>query len=137
MEERTVELETAVLAKELGFNQIAEKVYVETLEHTIGIGRGEEYTFSKIPSRVLNRGKFDEWEIVHCDAPTQSLLQKYLREVYGILVYVDETGRPHIRDEKSNMLAEVCDNGKYAGFEYEDALERGLIEGLKVAGKRK
>lgn len=125
MKETVIRFETAVLAKELG-------IILETEKYWCNYYEGQPWNKWKLLPKEQVSLSFMEYS-----APTQSLLQKYLREVYGIFVYVDETGRPRIRDEKSNMLAEVCNNGKYAGFEYEDALEKGLIEGLKVAGKRK
>lgn len=134
MEEQLISLKTAKLAKEIGFKQISEKVYVETLEHTLDIGRGGEYTFSKISPRILKRGKFDKWEIVHCDAPTQSLLQKWLREVHNIIVYV--TPFKDIGDDLNDPIRfKVFTTKTTNSIEYktyEEALEIGLQEALKL-----
>ena len=59
-------------------------------------------------------------------------LQKWFREVHKIHVYVDARGRPHIRDNKEKLLSEVVKDNKYSGFEYEEALEMGLYQALKL-----
>lgn len=77
------------------------------------------------------------------DAPTQSTLQKWLREVHNIFVNVDID--PDIYNSKVNYYALVknCDpNSKSLGLilldgfsiyqSYEDALEEGLFEALKL-----
>jgi hypothetical protein len=125
MQEELITFETAKLAKEKGLCKYFENI------------NGAEY----VPAFYSEDGiNFEETEFQQEDCtiddryfrPTQSLLQKWLREVHGIYVYVDGSGRPNIRDKREKSLAEVSKNGKYAGFEYEEALEMGLQEGLKI-----
>ena len=79
-------------------------------------------------------------------APTQSLLQKYLREVYdihitisrwfecsedperliGFITYLGGEGADEINKKLVTIVFET----------YEEALEKGLIEGLKIAKKK-
>ena len=146
MEDTLVGFEVAKLAKEVGFNIYTQKVFVETLEHTLEMGRGGDCTFSYQAPRVLSVGKMGEWDIVHCQAPTQSLLQKWLREVHNIYVDVRHTasldgkGIQYYtnwgfiinidKEGKQNV------NGGYSEYEdwktHEQALEHGVMEGLKL-----
>jgi hypothetical protein len=134
MEDRLVTFETAELAKERGFSVYTQKVYVETLEHTVEMGRGGDCTFPYQAPRVLNSGKFDQWDVVHCKAPTQSLLQKWLRDkhycyAYALPSYVGYSLKKKHYGEIAH-LNKVRQLGDYFD-EYEDALESILQEALK------
>ena len=146
MEDTLISFETAKLAKEKGFNIGCKNKYVETLEHALEMGRGGDCTFPHIPTRVLTNSSYEKWDIVHCDAPTQSLLQRWLREVHNIYVesYHDLTsdgtkiqfytswGFLQQKDKNGNRNV----NGWYDEYNdwktYEEALEIGLQEGLKL-----
>jgi hypothetical protein len=68
--------------------------------------------------------------------PTQSLLQKWLREVHKIVVLVERLESQ--LDESENKYYPVIWRGKdTVGYfdNYEDALEIGLQEGLKLINK--
>ena len=124
MSDTLVSFETAKIAKEKGFQ----------------IGTKNVWDFHGIPKinesskkDCLNWNKLEKG--AYCSAPTQSLLQRWLREVHNIFVYVDSTGRPHIRDKDEKLLAEVKINNKYAGFKYEEALENGLYQALLIMKK--
>lgn len=133
MEDTIVSYETAVLAKEKGFDIYTQKVFVETLEHTLEMGRGGDCTFPYKAPRVLDSGKFDKWDIVHCKAPTQSLLQKWLREKHFVVVSICPTFN---NGDMQFYYSEVGnDEGEYCSKDfktYEDALEQGLKESLKL-----
>ncbi len=150
MKEQPISLETAKLAKDKGFNINIKKSYVETIEHTLELGRGGDCTFPYIAPRVLENRLLDEWHIEIAKAPTQSLLQKWLREVHNIDVDVTRDSEIHFNDE-IRWIVTVSDWNnikviKYSTVElkhpnyqhyidfksYEEALEQGLIEGLKL-----
>lgn len=150
MKEQLISLETAKLAKDKGFSINIKKSYVETIEHTLELGRGGDCTFPYIAPRVLENRLLDEWHIEIAKAPTQSLLQKYLREVHNIDVDVTRDSEIHFNDE-IRWIVTVSDWNnikviKYSTVElkhpnyqhyidfksYEEALEQGLIEGLKL-----
>ena len=77
---------------------------------------------------------FDNESHEYVSAPSQSLLQKWLREKHNIHVWCE------LLDRKNIYRAKVCDNSpslKYYGFwddkrSYEEALEIGLQEALKL-----
>ena len=138
MEEELIKLQTAILAKEKGFDIRCEKAYFETLKHTLETSRDGEITFPYKPPRILKRSYADEFTIFIAEAPTQSLLQKWLREKHKIYVSTRESY------SFDNTLEYVCTvNGTYVNHNikdkpinrfdtYEQALEVGLQEGLKL-----
>jgi len=160
MKEELINFETAKLAKEKGFNIGCKNKYVETLEHALEMGRGGDCTFPHIPTRVLTNSSYEKWDIVHCYAPTQSLLAKWLREVHNIIIdvkldffnsynkesikyypifytYSDSKKRFWLYTDYINSdecTEEIQDKmpifQKYST--YEEALEIGLQEGLKL-----
>lgn len=134
MEENKVTFETAKLAKEKGFDIDCKNKYIETLEHTLEMGRGGDCTFPYQAPRILSSHSYDTWDIVHCSAPTQSLLQKWLREVHNIHITIlrYQKGKYYLvsvvgNDENEN---ENDFNVKYTYFE--EALECGLQQGLEL-----
>jgi len=138
MKEILVSLELAKLAKEKGFNL---KVY--------GFYKGEELVLENqltdvvlgIDDILYNYNKNNS-----VSAPTQSLLQKWLREVHGIIVtskpYQDDVSNETDEDIEFQTLWEneildvkdsynvFSDNTFY--HSYEEALEIGLQEALKL-----
>ena len=138
MEDGLIKSETAKLAKEKGFDTAIEKIYDETGVITTGIsGTGKLV-------------KNSEWGDRGCySAPTQPLLQKWLREAHNIDVVIaperykdgvnyivqaqkwdlgsDEEFNPNFTVDGSYWFN---DNGEYPT--YEVALEKGLEEGLKL-----
>ena len=130
MEDTLINFETAKLAKEKGFD---EKVYREYDKS------GYLRCTSKSADVVL--GPYDELlKSTEYPAPTQSLLQKWLREVHNIEIYVHKfkpngaypkgyycVSRPliHYSNEMKDWI--------FTNFKtYEEALEVGLQEGLKL-----
>lgn len=95
MKEQLISFETAKLAKEKGFNEYCKLQYVETLEHTIeSHHNGNEYTISHVLPRPLYISHLSEHDIPICNAPTQALLQKWLREIHNIHVCVNPYTNP-------------------------------------------
>ena len=69
-----------------------------------------------------------------CSAPTQSLLQKWLREEHNLIVFI----APFIGEKAEGWSGEIYLNRNFTQCEieecksYEEALEKGLQEGLKL-----
>jgi len=119
MEDTIVSFETAKKLKEIGFNISCRNFY--------GI-------FDKLHKNYhIDRNNQENNEYC-CVAPTQSLAQKYLRELHNIDVWV----APFFDSSQSNQYCPIVYKDKIdlteSEFEgtYEEALEAGLIEGLDL-----
>lgn len=86
MQNTLIALKTAKKAKEVGFDVDCGNYWVETLEHTLDIPRNGEGVFPDHEPRILSFKPIEDYHIIHGSAPTQSLLQKYLREAHNINV---------------------------------------------------
>ena len=129
MEEQLITFETAKLAKEKGFPKLEVNGYPK-------IATG--YTKEGIETIVMDRSYYYQ-------APTQSLLQKWLREKHNIEiqiftmgVFMDKSTQPHSDFELSNGFNKYHFGGNFdkttssLGYKtYEEALEKGLQESLK------
>jgi hypothetical protein len=123
MEEQLITFDTAKLSKEKGFeNKTPHKLRRDYYNHLGEInGDVKEYVKSYINKKSTNN-------LETIDAPTQSLLQKWLREEHDLFVCVDKS------DDKANsyFLSTNC-IGIYGEYKtYEEALEKGLQEALKL-----
>ena len=120
MEEQLITFETAKLAKEKGFNVPCVKIYNT---------EGELWNayYSTMKNDNVNPG-------AKCTAPTQSLLQKWLREVHKISIKVDDfyTDSKLRFDFSVSELGSQDDNPQGVFESYEEALEEGLLEALKL-----
>ncbi len=119
------EFETAKLAKEKGFDVPC--VHYWSIHHA-GVKR--PVLAPSFSGSNQNYNGYDFTKGAH-SAPTQSLLQKWLREEHKIKVYallVVISGYSRIKHKwKTNLHKKgVCNNN------YEEALEKGLIESLKL-----
>jgi len=134
MEEKIIDFETAELAKEKGFDWETDKSYIERLEYSFEDRRKhEEVTMDYIPPRILPTKYEDKHLKIVCSAPTQSLLQKWLRDEHDILVLVDEgffnlIWKIIIPDHELPQKIYSEDNFNT----YEKALEEGLQKALKL-----
>jgi len=122
MNEELITFETAKLAKEKEFDWTS-KCY-----HSDGSFQDREYLQNYNHSVFIDK---DEYLI---SAPTQSLLQKWLREVHNIHVFpvIEPLGRKY---RGSTVYNEKKDNYIESNFyynSYEEALEIGLQEALKL-----
>ena len=117
LKEKLISFETAILAKETGFN-ISSR----------GEGMGKRIF---INGELVNT-IFSSKDHIH--APTQSLLQKWLREVHEISIKIDD----YYTNSRVRFDYNVCELGSQEDnpvgiFEtYEEALEIGLQEALKL-----
>lgn len=136
MQEEKITFKTANLAKEKGFTNTKEVVVPERREYVDSQGEGTgEYHFVDV---IKKRGI----------TPTQSQLQKWLREKHNIDVvmiperYSDginycvqalkfdlKVGNPDLNFVVAGTLS-FNDNGEYPTYEL--ALEKGLQEALKL-----
>ena len=138
MEEQLINFETAKLAKEKGFKQSPTQLSEPYYNHK-GELNGDVTKYIKAYLKDKKRGTNTREEFESIKAPTQSLLQKWLREKHSIFVFADsimdhtlvKTGIKRFLfniDDIDTLDAdtiELFDN-------YEQALERGLQEALKL-----
>lgn len=126
MKDQLITFETAKLAKEKGFNEYCAYYAVEAK------GAKDKY---ECPTYLIQNS--NGW----ITAPTQSLLQKWLREKHNIsaLISTDPYGS-NAWFSKWERLINIEGGTKSASStwrtkrfkSYEDALEKGLVEALKL-----
>lgn len=122
MKEELILSQTAKLAKEKGFNERVQSYY----HPHYGLYSEEKRCFD-----TYNDGS---WSEGYYSAPTQSLLQRWLREVNDISIKVDDYYyNSKVRyDVNVSKLSSQEDNTKGVYDTYEQALEAGLLEALKL-----
>jgi hypothetical protein len=139
MEEQKVNIEVAKLAKEKGFN-------IPTISYYTPEGyctESEGYQTERLEESNWNDGQGSyptSPEEVDCSAPTQSLLQKWLREVHKsvITIRVYNNGEEWDETEYRVSVSEFKHFTTHDSFvksnfsTYEEALEVGLQEALKL-----
>ena len=127
MEDKLIEYSTAKLAKEKGFNEECYFTYAKM---------SKEYCIFKSEYSVTN-SEIDKYVY---SAPTQSLLQRWLREIHNIHIitkpYIESLGKKEIT---GYYIPTICTSSldEYTEFydnysTYEEALEMGLQEALKL-----
>lgn len=122
MKDQLISFETAKLAKEKGFDY-------KVLNHYKGeelINNGKLYNFNSKEEQKL-------WNIELISAPTQSLLQRWLREEHKL--YILYNFRMKIKVWYCTILSEEENKvvGNFKGLiSYEEALEEGLKQALKL-----
>lgn len=125
MKEQLINIETAKLAKEKGFDAPCAHGYNDLEEENseYGLVRNWNHAYDNTSPKLTNK------ELKRAfTAPTQSLLQKWLREKHNIHIAI---GRDY---EKGNYSYEyfIDKNNQLFGLSsYEEALEIGLQEALK------
>lgn len=120
MEDEKVSFETAKLAKEKGFNEICNSHFEE--DSGSYDSYGEEFKPNDVQTHEILYAK-----------PTQSLLQKWLREVHNIHINIDcwKSATFHLiydKDKKGSFYPKNPSTWRT----YEEALEVGLQEALKL-----
>lgn len=122
MEEQLISFETAKLARERGFNEECYAYY--DLDGEI------DSIFTNDNSFVYPLNNFHNWGIDYFNAPTQSLLQKWLREIHNIHIELQ-----YGKINKYYYLIfknDLCEFSSVISLTYEEALEIGLQETLKL-----
>ena len=132
----SVSFETAKLLKEMGFDKNTNEFYT-----TAGKLTGVMYYDPTPNNKTIDTEWFSVLEkesTAYCTAPTQSLLQKWLREVHNITVWVE----PYTNG--SSKCTFIWNRGILNNIwildtfsmkkhnTYEEALEAGLLEALKL-----
>ena len=119
MEEQLISFETAKLAKEKGLPQ--DNFYFEDYEARVPFyGLDNE----------LNKG--DEDRFGQCKSISQSLLQKWLREVHGIHIAILPKMLPSNQVTYYSFKGKLKKNFENLYNTYEEALEISLQEALKL-----
>lgn len=130
MQEQIISLETAKLAKKLGYNISSHPIYTEKY----GLCElGEETLAVKEPFEIIYdvNGEFGEGERFY--APTQSLLQKWLRDNYNIHIWIlpwkaEQTYCGYVTSKLHVDL--IFDKATSDGGVYERVLEQALYQAL-------
>jgi len=115
MQEELITFDTAKLAKEKGFNITTKSSFLLRSQRL--------YKDMDCNNKVEGDNEF-------VSAPTQSLLQRWLREVHNIHVWGIPNNEPSICDGYVPIIQGKAKYGKYNT--YEQALEAGLQEALKL-----
>lgn len=120
MKETLISFETAVLAKEKEFNE-------ECLNYYMGSKR-------LFNSNTLKNNNKKEISKEKYSAPTLSLLQKWLREVHNINIEISwNSNLSHKYQVQIHNLEKFCVYDSIIEYNtYEEALEEGVYEGLKL-----
>lgn len=127
MEEQLISYETAKLTKEKGF--------VEETADYFSKDVGNSRTFSDTYNLPNYHNNYDN----RFSAPTQSLLQKWLREVHGLVVE-SKISKTYFwydwvityKRKDIDRIVSVGDPYQESHETYEQALEVGLLEALKL-----
>lgn len=123
MKDELISFQTAVLAKEKGFN-IPVNCYSNVVE----------------PDRVIEVGAFNHNFLEHgatvVSRPTQSLLQRWIRETCGIHISIEFEFEEDITPLYSYDVFNIKTGSRINYFEsfttYEEALEDGIMVALNM-----
>lgn len=137
MELKLVELKTAQLAKSIGFDWPVADYYTPWK----GRGGHEPYTTTscgyqtdmiEVTNWNTGQGSYPtKPEDVLCSAPTQSLLQKWLRDVKFIHISITTVSQHSWQCYITEPGEYMEESNMYDSFmSYEDALEGGLLRAL-------
>lgn len=125
MKETIISFQVAKLAQEKGWKNNG------SFDKAFYICQEDEFYFSEyeVGDLIMNEdgGSYSNKNLI-ADAPTQSLLQKWLREIHKIHLYVYPY-KDHAAD--NNDPIEWKSNFGKAYKSYEEALETALFEALK------
>jgi hypothetical protein len=140
IKDEIVKIKTAKLAKEKGFVEPCKKYYVEYLitnESDNPSFRTKKGEIELSTDFIINNSHSDlsNENYICYAAPSQSLLQRWLREKYNIHVepYISRILFGYIIKAMDNhpIYPSIQETDKICGFQtYEDALENGLYEAL-------
>ena len=130
MKDEIVLLVTAMLAKEKGFNEPTIWYY----HPNYGLSANSFHESDEMEN--MNSG---DWAVGYYSAPTQTLLQRWLRENHNIYVIVelDQTSCPKFCYSINKYDDQEWEQGSEFAYSdlfwaHEDALEAGLITALKL-----
>lgn len=161
MKDKLIEYSTAKLAKEKRFNIDCLNYYTLRYNKTLYIEQGVEYqsdryiefdwNLNKESSKQIKAPYPNDYHESQCSAPTQNLLRKWLREKHKIDISIIVNYNQHkqiktyrcgivyIKQLSDRQLIETFfirpEGEKFLFIEfstYEEALEKGLQEALKL-----
>lgn len=142
MENSIVTYETAKLAKEKGFNEICQYYYDENCKlkgivnyNKVFYSKNSEIKYLKNLFYIFHKNKHELFTV-----PTQSLLQKWLREKYDIHIYLElDYNHKYYgfkiiskRYDIATIWNFIYQKSDFEGNSYEEALEKGLQEALNI-----
>jgi translation elongation factor EF-Ts len=132
MKEQIIEYSTAKLAKDKGFGNVKPYKLRRDYYNHKGELNGDVTEMVKAICENRDTSEFDT-----IDAPTQSLLQRWLREDHGIGVIVDVDVTLSWKYKIFSMHPESSYTGDwilsiYMYGWYEEALEKGLVQALEL-----
>ncbi len=135
MKEQLITFETAKLAKEKGFDDRNSSQYIQ---YDYGENGWKENSYQEYDDLDFNIGIGDK---IRISRPTQSLLQKWLREVHNIIVIPTIFDVGFLERNKFCYQAVIynktdSDEDKFVTSDeyktFEQALEKGLYTALKL-----
>lgn len=145
MKDELISLETAILAKEKEFDIYTDYIYIQVYEHlSYNYYKNEEYIEEEGEPFAAHRNILPDEAPYHTfgKAPTQSLLQKWLRDKYTINIVIDILEIPtSIKSgiryswrilNKNSTSFDIYDESLLGYLTYEEALEKALQEALKL-----
>ena len=139
MKENIINIETAKLAKEKGFNIVCDNCFAETLEYTIydyHHGSSHDEISEYVPPRLLSSDCLGGETIKVYEAPTQTLLQRWLREVHDIDIWINRSFSMnhsyHYEVMKDWDFENIEKQHSEPNRSYEQCLEDALLFGLKL-----
>lgn len=125
MQDKIITFDTALLAKKKGFNIMVSHAYSNEDDLQSSFNMTGESTFDPSDITACEENGYPD----ACFAPTQSLLQRWLREVHKIDFSIDKDSHNiyHITPFKFKTVTRPC-------FDtiYEQALEEGLQKALNL-----
>lgn len=122
MEDQLITYETAKLAKEKGFNwKVSKYIYDEFTKQTI---------LKDMPTDYSQHKKGTKYECI--GLPTQSLLQRWLREVHNKNIYIHPASYDNEKGYVFSTTGTQTHNYSWDIVSYEHALERALIASLNL-----
>lgn len=140
MKDQLVSLETAVLAKELGFDEYTDCIFINS-NYPMRVVSSHNDKNSSNNEEYCSDG-YHVYDFV-CSDPTQALLQKWIREIHGECVYcvpVVNTSFEVIYyyyEIIADLVAYDISHEKERYKTYEEALEAGLQTSLKFLKTKK
>ena len=140
MEEQRISFKTAKLAKEKGFDLETSYFYTKPNSKMFGIDeKGRAYHIKNTAKKIYMCGEEATLNIENVYvAPTQSLLQKWLREKYDILVETQfDTVSFGYRIFNPFKTTDYFTEWKYETWEFGEALEEALYQALLLLPDKK
>ena len=134
MEDEIVTFETAVLAYNKGFRDKISCIGGKNYYNYKGELNGDSFEYLKDYLEAKKEDRDPDDFYLNISAPTQSLLQRWLREKYNIQMFVSPLGNNPV---KYVVIIPYCYSKKeipYLGLfhTYEKALEKGLELALQM-----